>query len=134
MRLFRLGFRARLVHISWLPFALVTSPSYVYSLTAAHIKLRTMTRVHTGIATLRVFGCMHSGKFSPLPPFPPLSFSHVVHEEGVVGPRGNDAHFEPVLRVPVQELVVHVHLARERGDRVCLGVFWGSSHGFRGFF
>ena len=94
-------------------------------------KLRSMTCVHAGIPTPTVFECMHSCiQATSLPlPFPPLSFSHVVHEEGVVGSGGNYAHFEPVLGVPVQKLVVHVHL---KGTEA-IGFVWGCL-GFFGFF
>ena len=37
---------------------------------------------------------------------------HVVHEEGVVRPGGDDADLDPVLGVPVEELVVHEHLVQ----------------------
>lgn len=37
---------------------------------------------------------------------------HVVHEEGVVGPGGDDADLDAVLGVPVEELVVHEHLVQ----------------------
>ena len=39
---------------------------------------------------------------------------HVVHEERVVRPGRDDTDFDPVLRVPVQELVVHKHLQKYR--------------------
>lgn len=37
---------------------------------------------------------------------------HVVHEEGVVRPGGDDADLDAVLGVPVEELVVHEHLVQ----------------------
>jgi hypothetical protein len=39
---------------------------------------------------------------------------HVVHEEGVVRPGRDYANLDAVLRVPVQELVVHEHLQCKR--------------------
>jgi hypothetical protein len=41
-----------------------------------------------------------------------VSGLHVVHEEGVVRPGGDDADLDPVLGVPVEKLVVHEHLVQ----------------------
>lgn len=40
------------------------------------------------------------------------SDAHVVHEQGMVSPSRHNPNLDPVLRVPVQELVVHKHLVQ----------------------
>lgn len=39
-----------------------------------------------------------------------LVYSHVVHEQGMVGPCTNDPNFNAMLWIPIQKLIVHVYL------------------------
>ena len=41
---------------------------------------------------------------------------HVVHEQGMVSSGRYNTDFDPVIRVPVQELIIHKHLEETNAD------------------
>lgn len=42
---------------------------------------------------------------------------HVVHEQGMVCPGRDNPDFDPMLQVPVKELIIHKHLRAGRADQ-----------------
>ena len=45
---------------------------------------------------------------------------HVVHEQGMVSSCRYNTNFDPVIRVPVQKLIIHKHLKEKIADHVLI--------------